>query len=97
MRNYSILKLSQYKDMVVPTKARKEGHPCELVELDSGMTSRSCDMLEGATDCFHGITDWMGNEGKRGWFCSEHQHVVCERCLQVEMWFVKNPPPPPKM
>ena len=82
---------SQYIRIEVPTKITKLGHPCELIEQDSGMTSRSCDKLEGASHCFHGIIDWMGNEGKRGWLCSEHQHMVCERCLQVEIWLTKNP------
>ena len=73
MRNYAQLKKSQYIDIVVPAKVMKLGHACELIEIEgTGMTSRECDKLDGASECFYGITSWMGNEGKRGWLCSEH-------------------------
>ena len=88
-RDYSSVRPDQFAHIVVPDRQAITAHAsCDLHEnKNTGMQGRYCDKLKDAPECFSGITSFHGNEGKRAWECHEHGIHVCEKCMQVEIFF----------
>ena len=74
------------EDIEFESRCYTKSHPTCMVTKhpDNHHGSWACDMVEGASTCLSGITDFYQSKGIAGWRCANCDWDLCIKCMKAD-------------